>query len=459
MERLNQLRLRWERDPKSRAFLQLAEEYRRGGRLAESVRVLETGLAEHPTYLSAQVALGRCLLESGTPERAIDLLERAVARDPTQLVANKLLVEAYLATGQAGKARERLDLYKLFNDRDVEIEPLESRIRALEASGPPASRAARRVAPPSAGPDEPFDLSPTRSPAPADFALEPGPSGQGTAVAALKRSAASARRGTPRGGISEPFGSVHPAAAGSHIEAALAGEGIFVLAPARVAPGIERSPARESSDSVTGFSSSSNPPNPADDEKGRKAQGLATVPDVQEFANPTGLPFAPPSRAESEPIPAAAPPPFVQAELRTDPFADPEFELEAEASTPPIPATPAIPATTVEMSRTPAPPRAATREAAPASVTLGELYLAQGHFAEAEESFREVLRTRPSDPAALSGLAAVHAQRGDESATFSDGPVAADEPNIIVGGLTARKASLLKDYLSRIRRGAKRRVS
>ena len=116
-DHLNQLRQRWERDPKSRAFLQLAEEYRRAGRLPDAVHVLRAGLKEHPSYLAAQVALGRCLVESSEPEAAVEILERAVARDPTQLVANKLLVEAYLARGQAGKARERLDLYKLFNLR------------------------------------------------------------------------------------------------------------------------------------------------------------------------------------------------------------------------------------------------------------------------------------------------------------------------------------------------------
>jgi DNA-binding SARP family transcriptional activator len=66
-EHLRELRQRWERDPKSRAFLQLAEEYRRAGRLDDAVHVLQAGLQEHPTYLSAQVALGRCLMDSGLP--------------------------------------------------------------------------------------------------------------------------------------------------------------------------------------------------------------------------------------------------------------------------------------------------------------------------------------------------------------------------------------------------------
>jgi tetratricopeptide (TPR) repeat protein len=105
----------------------------------------------------------------------------------------------------------------------------------------------------------------------------------------------------------------------------------------------------------------------------------------------------------------------------------------------------------------PAPREIAAPEAA--SATLGELYLAQGHLDEAEESFQSVLRARPHDAAALAGLESVRLQRGDEAAAFADEFVPAEESNVIVGGLTARKAALLKDYLARIRRGAKRHVS
>ena len=52
-DRLVQLRSRWEADPASRIFLQLAEEYRHLGRVYDALTVLETGLKEHPGYLAA----------------------------------------------------------------------------------------------------------------------------------------------------------------------------------------------------------------------------------------------------------------------------------------------------------------------------------------------------------------------------------------------------------------------
>ena len=139
-DRLTQLRNRWEADPSSRIFLQLAEEYRHQGRIKEALAVLDRGLREHPGYLSALVAKGRCHLELGEPEAARGVLERVVKQDATQMVANKLLVRAYLDTGEADKARERLDLYSLLNDSDPEIEELRRRLRAMEQPPRPHRR-------------------------------------------------------------------------------------------------------------------------------------------------------------------------------------------------------------------------------------------------------------------------------------------------------------------------------
>ncbi len=388
-ERLNQLRQRWERDPKSRSFLQLAEEYRRGGRLADAVHVLEAGLKEHPTYLSAQVALGRCLLENGTPGAARELLEKAVARDPTQLVANKLLVEAYLALGQAGKARERLDLYKLFNDRDEEIGPLEARIRALDGlpeASPAAPGVTQRGAERGSQPSMPFHLPPVA--ALPEVRLEP------PAAHRLLRTGAAR---------SEPFGELYAAGAARRIALALAEEGIFAHAPAAV---------------------------PAETEAGAGPQEWEAA--SWGAGTETGIADDAKSGIEAEIETGIAPP-------DEEPVATPEAVRLDEGPTEAVPEPPPA-----------------------ASSTLGELYLAQGHLDDAEVSFETVLRNRPGDAAALAGLEAVRSQRGEEAEAFSEEPVVtaeSAESNVVVGGLTARKVALLKDYLARIKHGAQRHVS
>ena len=131
--RLNDLKLRWERDPSSRLFLQLADEYRKVGQVAEAVSVLEKGLEHRPNDLSAMVALGRCRLELEDVEQASELLDNVVARDPTHIVANKLLLDANLQMGDAQKAAQRLETYRLLNDRDPELDHFAYRLERLNS--------------------------------------------------------------------------------------------------------------------------------------------------------------------------------------------------------------------------------------------------------------------------------------------------------------------------------------
>ncbi len=133
-DRLTDLRQRWQEKPTSQVFFQLAEEYRRHGQVDEALKVLEQGIRNHPGYVSAQVLLARCRLELGDAAAASEILEGVVEQDATHMVANKLLVEAYLQIGQPGRARERLEFYRLLNDRDPEIGELRQRIQEqLEA--------------------------------------------------------------------------------------------------------------------------------------------------------------------------------------------------------------------------------------------------------------------------------------------------------------------------------------
>jgi hypothetical protein len=56
-----------------------------------------------------------------------------VQADPTHLRANKLLIEVYLDLGNRELARDRLDLYRLLNQGDPEIEALEALVVGVAA--------------------------------------------------------------------------------------------------------------------------------------------------------------------------------------------------------------------------------------------------------------------------------------------------------------------------------------
>jgi tetratricopeptide (TPR) repeat protein len=120
--RIEDLRRRVQKDPASIAFAQLAEEFRRAGQHQEAVDVCASGLAIHPTYLSARVTLGRALLELGRLDEAQAALETVLQSAPENLAAMRGLAEVH---HRAGNLPEALTRYKAAltlarNDPDLE---------------------------------------------------------------------------------------------------------------------------------------------------------------------------------------------------------------------------------------------------------------------------------------------------------------------------------------------------
>ena len=89
--RIGELRRRFEKDPSSIAFAQLAEEYRRSGDPEQAVKICREGLARHPGYVSAQVTLGRALMELEEYDEARKELEAVLRAAPDNLTAIRAL--------------------------------------------------------------------------------------------------------------------------------------------------------------------------------------------------------------------------------------------------------------------------------------------------------------------------------------------------------------------------------
>jgi tetratricopeptide (TPR) repeat protein len=81
------------RDPASIAFAQLAEEYRRSGRLEDAVQVCRAGLARHPEYPSARLTLGRALVTLGQLADGREQFERVINETPDNLAAVRAIDE------------------------------------------------------------------------------------------------------------------------------------------------------------------------------------------------------------------------------------------------------------------------------------------------------------------------------------------------------------------------------
>lgn len=412
--RIDELKARWEADPSSRVFVQLAEEYRRQGRTDDAIAVLEKGLAEQPNYVSALVALGRCRLDAGDASGAVEILSRVTEQDASHPLAGKLLVEAHLQTGQTEEAAKRLDLYRMMADSDPEIEELESRLREARdkksAGGP---------------------VEPETDEAPEPVAPEP--------VAPEVAVAESVVAGLEDLELSfeDPEGT-----ALSRAGSAAGTDDVFDLGPSEPAPP-EDGP----------FELSERPAAPA-----------VPVSEVTDSA-PSDEPFhlAPPPPAAPGASEAGAGEPFGDllgdADLQSwseGLGGDRVFEL-AEPETEPPPLSPAR-------------EKVAGEDREEATVTLGRLYMAQGHHAEAVRIFRSILERDPDNEISRKALAELVGE-GPEAAGPEPRPVSvpvraveeeegeevtevATERREVTGrrGVTERKIAMLEDYLQRLRR-------
>ncbi len=409
-DRVTQLRRRWEADRTSRLFLQLAEEYRQLGRLRESVEVLDAGLVEHPGYLSALVAKGRCHLELDEPQAGREALERVVRQDATQAVASKLLVRAYIDLGELARARERLSLYALLHETDPDIAELRRRLEAPDLA--PAQKAVA--------------ISGTHE--------QPGAEPIGAAVAAPARSDEMNEDifdlGIPQSAPLPPL------------------DDLFGLYEAPEPPEllqleIAREPLAEEIFSGLGGGES----------RRRWAEGLAVggIFDLQILDIPVPAPVASP-RMEAV-LPPAAPP-------------------ESRAPEP-MPIFAAAPSRIPTLGFEP-PPKIETKiesESETETVTLAELYLRQGHRDEALRILAQVLRREPENVAAHDLAARIRGEAAVILAPLS--PVVAAEPVVPVSApaidaaaspspvpsKTQSKIQLLSAYLERLRRGSAPGVS
>jgi tetratricopeptide (TPR) repeat protein len=140
--RIDELRRRLERDPGSRLFAQLAEEHRKAGEHADAIRVARTGLAQHPSYPSARLTLGRALLDSGDPGGARVELEATLREAPDNILASRFLGQALEALGELGPALAQLQKTLKMAPGDRQLESQIVSLQTRLGGRPPASQAA-----------------------------------------------------------------------------------------------------------------------------------------------------------------------------------------------------------------------------------------------------------------------------------------------------------------------------
>jgi tetratricopeptide (TPR) repeat protein len=117
---IEKLKEKFDKDPNSKLFLPLAEEYRKEGMLDEAIEALQTGLEKHKAYTSARVLLGKIYIEKGMPGEAREEFENVIASVPDNLFSHKKLAEIYRDTGESELAIKAFKAILKLNPMDEE---------------------------------------------------------------------------------------------------------------------------------------------------------------------------------------------------------------------------------------------------------------------------------------------------------------------------------------------------
>lgn len=135
LKEIEKLREKVDKDPNSKLFVPLAEEYRKEGMLDEAIQVLLSGIERQPGYMSARVSLGKIYLEKGMRDEARAEFENVIKSIPDNLYAHKKLAEIYRDSGERELAVRSYRTILRLNSMDEEA--LAS-LRDIEAAGPAA---------------------------------------------------------------------------------------------------------------------------------------------------------------------------------------------------------------------------------------------------------------------------------------------------------------------------------
>lgn len=120
------------RDPNGRAFVPLADAYRRAGRMDEALDLLREGLTRHPEYASAHVVASWLHIERGALDEALDTLELILELDKDNRAGLKGMGQVLHEKGDREGALEHLNRLAELEPEDAEAKALLDTIQAAE---------------------------------------------------------------------------------------------------------------------------------------------------------------------------------------------------------------------------------------------------------------------------------------------------------------------------------------
>jgi len=94
---IGKLSERYNKDPKSGIFVQLADAYRKNKMIDEALEILTKGLEHHPQYPLAYLIIGKCYFDKRMYEQAKEYFEKTLSFDSESVIALRMLAQTCVA--------------------------------------------------------------------------------------------------------------------------------------------------------------------------------------------------------------------------------------------------------------------------------------------------------------------------------------------------------------------------
>ena len=131
------------RDPGSLAFAQLADLYRKSGRIEEAILLCREGLARYPDYTTARLILAKALVARESFVEALEQIDGLLVLTPDAAQCHRLAAEVHRRCGDIDPAVRHLETAVALDPTDRESRALLPLLRATPTVNGDATGLAR----------------------------------------------------------------------------------------------------------------------------------------------------------------------------------------------------------------------------------------------------------------------------------------------------------------------------
>jgi tetratricopeptide (TPR) repeat protein len=150
MEELERVESEWVSSPSPILCARFSDLLRQSGRYPEAFKIAEEGLKKWKNNTSIAVVLGKCYLDSGLLEKAMEVFDIVHSMQPQNLVVLRSLAEIHYRKENWSKAIDFFEEYLFENPGDDEARDLQEKARSMQGA---------QYSGISSKPEEPVDIT------------------------------------------------------------------------------------------------------------------------------------------------------------------------------------------------------------------------------------------------------------------------------------------------------------